>query len=630
MLIIDLVKNAALLVALVVAYQVVMSRKRRDMASGKVLFGVLLGLTGIGVMMAPVDYGNGIIFDSRTILLFVGGVFGGPLVAIISALFMAAYRAWLGGAGMWVGLLTILTAASIGCFYYYVRLRSGGVLSFARAWFGGVVVHGCMLMLFLLLPAGVGFIIVSEVWFTVFLAYPLATALVCLLFQDYEEKEQSRLNLHRLAYFDGLTALPNRLFLYERIQDKLAQCIGTSQVGVLVLIHVDRFSRFNDARGHAFGDKLLVQVAERLAAVLDGRGTLARMSGSEFLVLPHEVYDTRSLADNGGNALVEQIQGALTPDFNIDAIKVSVVASIGMAHFPLSDSDTAGEVLRRADTAMHRAKAAGGNQVTVYEASMSTVAERRFHLERELRQAIPEGQLMVYLQPQVDTHGTLVGAEALVRWQHPELGLVSPVSFIPLAEESDLIADLGICVLRQVCAHIAAGRFPDSPDFRVSVNISPRHFHQRSFVASITAILAETGADPHKLTFEVTESLLIRDVDDVISKMRQLSALGLHFSLDDFGTGYASLTYVKHLPIHELKIDKTFVHDAPVDHDSAALVESILAVARHMHLNVVAEGVETSEQAEFLKARGDVIYQGYLFGRPEPADAWFERFSNKN
>lgn len=630
MLIIDLVKNVALLVALVVAFQVVMSRKRRDMASGKILFGVLLGLTGVAVMMTPVDYGNGIIFDSRTILLFVGGVFGGPLVVAISALFMAAYRAWLGGGGMWVGLLTILMSASIGSVYYYVRLRSGGALGFAGAWLGGVVVHACMLMLFLLLPAGIGFVIVKQIWFTVFLAYPLATALVCLLFQDYEEKEQSRLNLHRLAYFDGLTGLPNRLFLYERLQDKLVQCVGTSQVGVLVLVHVDRFSRLNDARGHVFGDKLLVQMSERLTAVLGDRGALARMSGSEFLVLPHEIYDTRSLAETGSKVLVEKIQGALAPDFNIDGIKVLVVASIGVAYFPLSDTDTAGEVLRRADTAMHRAKAAGGNQVTVYEASMSTFAERQFHLERELRQAIPAGQLLVYLQPQVDTIGKLVGAEALVRWQHPELGLVSPASFIPLAEESDLIADLGICVLRQVCTYIATGRFPDSPGFRVSVNISPRHFHQRSFVASIKSILAETGVDPRKLTFEVTESLLIRDVDDVISKMQQLSALGLHFSLDDFGTGYASLTYVKHLPIHELKIDKVFVHDAPVDPDSAALVESILAVARHMHLNVVAEGVETPEQAEFLKARGDVIYQGYLFGRPEPADAWFERFSNNN
>ncbi|WJJ93051.1 putative bifunctional diguanylate cyclase/phosphodiesterase [Neopusillimonas aromaticivorans] len=260
---------------------------------------------------------------------------------------------------------------------------------------------------------------------------------------------------------------------------------------------------------------------------------------------------------------------------------------------------------------------------------MSTVAERQFHLERELRAGIPAGQLRAYLQSQVDAAGRVVGAEALVRWEHPELGLVSPASFIPLAEETDLIVDVGNWMLDRICTLQGQGAFPATEGFRVSINISPRQFHQHDFVEHVQQTLARTGASPSALTFEVTESVLINDVSDVIQKMKTLSTLGIHFSLDDFGTGYASLTYVKDLPIHELKIDKAFVHEAPVNADSAALVESILAVARHMKLVVVAEGVETRAQVDFLQSRGHaVVYQGYLYGRPQDASGWLEQVKN--
>lgn len=622
MLIIELIKNAALLVALVVLFQVTVSRKRRNQISHKILFGLLLGLVGVAVMMTPLTYGDGIFFDGRTILLFVGGVIGGPLVATLSALCMGAYRVWLGGAGMWVGLFTIVMSAFIGTIYYFYRLRIGGVLSTLQAWFGGLVVHLLMLMIFLLLPDGVGFQVVQEVGPTVLLVYPLGSALVCLLFQDYEAQEQAKLDLHRLAYYDALTGLPNRQYLVERLQEKMIVTTGQAQFGALVLLHFDRFARVNDARGHGFGDQLLRQAANRMQSALGDDVLLARISGSDFLVLPSALFDTRALAVEGTSQVLTALQAIVTTPFEIDDIRVSVFVSIGVTYFPVSDTDTAADVLRRADTAMHRAKASGGNRCVVYEQAMSTVVERQFHLERELRLAIPTGQLRVYLQSQVDTAGKLFGAEALVRWQHPELGLILPGSFIPLAEETDLIADLGVWMLREVCLLTVQDGFPHDPEFRVSVNISPRHFHQSGFVPSVLSILAQTGADPSRLTFEVTESLLIHDVDDVVKKMRMLSDLGIHFSLDDFGTGYASLTYVKDLPIHELKIDKSFVHEAPVSADSAALVESILAVARHMKLIVVAEGVETIEQADFLRTRGRVVYQGYLYGRPQSADAW--------
>ena len=625
MLVVDLIKNVALLIALVVLFQVAVPYRERNARYGRLLFGLLLGLGGVAVMLAPADYGNGIIFDGRTILLFVGAVFGGPWVAAIGAVIMGGYRWSLGGVGVWVGLSTIIMSAVIGCVYYAWRVRTQGRVSALKAWLGGLLVHVFMLLLFLLLPGGVGVVIVKEIWLVVLLTYPIATAVVCLLFQDYDERERARQSLHRLAYYDSLTGLPNRQFMVSQLQKKLEEAVLGARYGALILIHLDRFSRYNDARGHDFGDRLLMQVAARLKACLDGKAVLAHLTGSEFLVLPDALFDSRLSAGGDITHVIARLRESMTDPFDLDGIRVSVLSSMGITYFPVSETDSAGEVLRRADTAMHRAKVSGGNCSVVYERSMSTVAERQFHLERELRAGIPAGQLRAYFQSQVDSEGQLVGAEALVRWQHPDLGLVSPASFIPLAEETDLIVDVGNWMLEHVCTLLGQGRFPAVDGFRVSVNISPRQFHQPGFTAHVKDVLARTGAAPSSLTFEVTESVLINDMTDVVQKMKDLGSLGIHFSLDDFGTGYASLTYVKDLPIQELKIDRSFVHEAPLSTDSAALVESILAVARHMKLVVVAEGVETPGQVAFLKARAnEIVYQGYLYSRPQECEQWLE------
>ncbi|MGE4125907.1 MAG: EAL domain-containing protein [Pusillimonas sp.] len=629
MLVIDLVKNVALLVALVVLFQVTIPYRARNARHGKAVFGILLGVGGLLVMLTPADYGNGIIFDSRTILLFVGAVFGGPWVAAIGALIMGAYRWSLGGSGVWVGLSTIAMSGIVGSVYYFWRLRTGAGISAMQAWLGGLAVHVVMLLMFLLLPGGVGVAIVREIWPAILLAYPLATMVVCLLFQDYDQRERDRERLRRLAYYDGLTGLPNRQFMVSRIQQQLEAAVLNARYGALILIHLDRFSRYNDARGHDFGDRLLMQVGKRLKACTTGEAELAHLTGSEFLVLSEGLFDSRAVAGSEISSLSGRLRDVMMQPFDIDGIRISVLSSIGISYFPVSETDTAGEVLRRADTAMHRAKVNGGNCSVIYESSMSTVAERQFHLERELRAGVPAGQLRAYLQSQVDASGRIVGAEALVRWEHPELGLVSPASFIPLAEETDLIVEVGNWMLERICTLLGQGAFPDTEGFRVSINISPRQFHQSNFVAHVQKTLARTGALPSALTFEVTESVLINDVSEVVQKMKVLSAMGIRFSLDDFGTGYASLTYVKDLPIHELKIDKAFVHEAPVNSDSAALVESILAVAKHMKLVVVAEGVETPEQVDFLRLRGhDVVYQGYLYSRPQAADAWLDAAKN--
>ena len=323
--------------------------------------------------------------------------------------------------------------------------------------------------------------------------------------------------------------------------------------------------------------------------------------------------------------MADKIHTALHQPFSIGGEEITVTTSIGITLFPEIPDEVPDHILRRADTALHRAKRAGGNQIAFFETDMGESAEQRFRVERELRRAIPAGELRLYFQPQVDAQGHLAGAEALVRWQHPERGLVPPGVFIPIAEESDLIVDLGVWVLSESCRLMAREDMAGYP-LRLSVNLSPRHFRQKGFVPWLRDLLSATGADPTHLTLEVTEGLMIDNINDVVAKMNELTAMGIHFSLDDFGTGYSSLAYLKRLPIHELKIDKSFVQDAPTDPNDAALVETILAVARHMHLKVVAEGVETEEQAAFLNARANLIHQGYLYGRPEPAETWMARW----
>ena len=304
-------------------------------------------------------------------------------------------------------------------------------------------------------------------------------------------------------------------------------------------------------------------------------------------------------------------------------------ASVGITLYPQSASDVAHDAVRRAGTALHRAKQAGGGRAAFFEQGMGEAAEQRFRVERELRHAINAGELRLFLQSQVNVAGQLTGAEVLVRWQHPRDGLVGPGAFIPVAEESDLIVALGGWVLSHACALLAQPVFAQR-GWRLSVNLSTRQFRQAGFVPQIRALLAASGADPRLLTLEVTEGLVIDDFDDAVAKMAELADLGVDMSLDDFGTGYSSLAYLKRLPIQEIKIDRSFVRDAPANPDDGVLVEGILSVASHFGLRVVAEGVETQEQARFLRERAPgIVYQGYLFGRPEPESDWLVRATGR-
>ena len=444
--------------------------------------------------------------------------------------------------------------------------------------------------------------------------------------QDITQVKLAEDKIHQLTNFDHLTGLPNRRLLTERLESALAMAHLQSKFCALIIFNIDRFKNLNDARGHAIGDALLLAMSDRVTGLLNEKDTLARLSADEFAILLNESAVNREQISSRAMSIVSRVQESLLLPFKFsESDEVSATASLGVTLLPEGENDTVQDTLRRADTALHRAKDAGGSKVAFFDAAMTASAEQRFGIERELRHAIPAGELRLFLQPQVDANKRRVGSEALVRWQHPLRGLLAPGIFIPIAEESDLIVELDDWVMSEVCKLIAREESAGMT-LNISVNVSPRHFHHPDFVQWLIKLLESTGADPARLTLEITESLVISDINDVIVKMSELSVLGIHFSIDDFGTGYSSLAYLKRLPIHELKIDKTFIHDVPRDIDNVALVETILAVAKHMRLKVVAEGVETAEQAAFLNVRGDVVHQGYFFGRPEEAMQWIARW----
>jgi diguanylate cyclase (GGDEF)-like protein/PAS domain S-box-containing protein len=444
--------------------------------------------------------------------------------------------------------------------------------------------------------------------------------------QDVTSLRNAEATIQHLTNFDYLTGLPNKTLLMDRLGLTLAAALRKSSFSALIMLDIDRFKNLNEAGGHDLGDAILIAFSKRIAGLLREEDTMARQSADQFAVLLHDLGKDLEQASQKAINVISKIQANLrTPFIFSGNDKVSVTACLGVALFPEADDDSVQNILRRADIALHRAKDAGGSHISFFDNAMTASAENRFRIERELRTAIPNGELRLFLQPQVNSEGHRVGAEVLVRWQHPERGLLVPIVFIPVAEETDLIVELGVWVMTESCRLIAQEEQSGAP-LDLAVNISPRHFRKPEFVPWIKQLIATTGVAPYRLTFEITENLFINDINDAVCKMIELNSLGFHFSIDDFGTGYSSLAYLKRLPIHELKIDKSFINDVPTDADDVALVETILAVAKHMRLKVVAEGVETEEQAAFLNARGQVIHQGYFFGRPEPADDWIDRW----
>ncbi|MET0268446.1 MAG: EAL domain-containing protein [Duganella sp.] len=443
--------------------------------------------------------------------------------------------------------------------------------------------------------------------------------------RDITERRKSQDDIHRLAFFDVLTGLPNRRLLMDGIDKLLASSQRSAMFSAVMFVDLDRFKTINDARGHAIGDALLCKAATRLTRLMRPSDTVARIGGDEFVVLLGHLAPELEAASLAARAVAEQIRSAIGRDFEIEGQLYHCTASIGVTMLPKppagDGADTGGQhaldLLREADTAMYRAKSAGRNGIAFFEAAMQAAVEQRLSLERQLAAALAAGQLQMHVQPQVNRQGQVTGAEMLMRWPQADGRYIPPNVFIPVAEESGLILALGAWAMRQACDGVLALIAAGTP-LPLSVNVSPSQFRQADFVEQIRRLLEDTGAPPQLLILEVTEGLLVDNMEATIARMHQLAALGLRFSIDDFGTGYSSMAYLRKMPLYELKIDRSFIIDTPADASSVALVQSILAMAGHLGLQVVAEGVETQAQADFLIAHDCAGMQGYLFGRPMP------------
>ncbi len=435
-----------------------------------------------------------------------------------------------------------------------------------------------------------------------------------------EELQRTASALNRLAYFDELTGLPNRRMLMDRLGQALATARRSPMSGILLYLDLDRFKNINDARGHAAGDALLLAVAQRLGGLMREEDTVARLGGDEFVILstrPAQEHDSDARA---ARVVASKVREAFEQPFILDGQPYSASASIGVVVLGPATQGTE-DLLRNADTAMYRAKAAGRNRIAFFEAAMQKEVEEQLALESELARSIDQEQLALHLQSQVDATGTVVGVEVLLRWTHPLHGAVAPSRFIPIAEESNLILRLGNWVLEQAC-HTQRQLLAAGHAIPVSLNVSPRQFHQADFVEQVLAVLDRSGARADLLVFEVTEGLLLENLEHTIPRMNALAARGIRFSIDDFGTGYSSLAYLKRLPLHELKIDRSFIQDTPHDPGDTAIVAMILSMAQHLGLKVVAEGVETRAQADFLAAHGCHAMQGFFYSHPQALDAW--------
>lgn len=438
--------------------------------------------------------------------------------------------------------------------------------------------------------------------------------------RDISERKKAEFDIYRLAFFDVLTGLPNRRLLRDRMGVLLASAQRTGQFSAVLFIDLDHFKTINDARGHSIGDVLLIEVAKRLSSILREVDTVARIGGDEFVVLVDQLDDHIEVAGKLALTIADKIRVELAHDFAIDGQVYNTGCSIGVTLLP-KIGQSVDDLLRESDTAMYRAKSAGRNQIAFFEGKMQIEVEQRMTLERDLAKAQDLGELQMVMQAQVNLAGEPVGAELLMRWHSRERGSVSPVVFIPLAEESGLIVKMGDWVIAQACEVVLLLR-EHACHFPLSINVSPKQFRQIDFVDKVSAILSHYQLEGSHLIFEVTEGLFIDDLQETISRMSRLSALGIRFSIDDFGTGYSSLNYLKRLPLYELKIDKSFVQDIPSDANGTAIVGSILSVAKQFGLKVVAEGVETEAQAEYLVKNGCDSLQGFLYSRPLAPNAW--------
>ncbi|SNS51286.1 PAS domain S-box-containing protein/diguanylate cyclase (GGDEF) domain-containing protein [Noviherbaspirillum humi] len=448
--------------------------------------------------------------------------------------------------------------------------------------------------------------------------------LVLATLSDITERKKAEAAVHQLAFYDQLTQLPNRRLLYERLLHASAVNGRVGRSGALLLIDLDNFKTINDTLGHDKGDALLQQAAARLSRCMRGSDTVARFGGDEFVVVLEELAGGAPAAAARAEMLARRLCEALAEPFDLNGYEHLCSGSIGITLFNGTEK-TADMLLKEADLAMYRAKAEGRNCIRFFDPKMQKALNRRLELEADLRFAAARNELLLHYQPQVDHEGRVTGAEALLRWQHPKKGTISPEIFIPLAEETGLMVPIGQWVLGSACSALAAWRAdPRLQALTLAVNVSIYEFRRHDFVEHLLHLLARSGADPRRLKIEITETVLAKNMEDTVEKMSALKRHGVSFSLDDFGTGYSSLSYLKQLPLDQVKIDRSFVRDVLADQNDASITRTVIALGNTLGLEVIAEGVETLEQQAFLWGHGCYAYQGYLYSRPVPEPAFRE------
>lgn len=441
------------------------------------------------------------------------------------------------------------------------------------------------------------------------------------------ERRLAQEQIHHLAYYDSLTQLPNRRLMAEHLRHSVQSSRQLHQWGALLIFDLDHFKSINESEGHPLGDQLLLEVAQRLCSLVEASPLIGRLGGDEFAILLDALAEQPQRAANLAEDFAESLLALLAQPYQLGKANYQVTASMGIVLFD-GREHSADDLLRFADSAMYLAKQRGRNQWCFYDPEIQSALEARNQLERDLRLAVETQQLFLVYQLQVDINGCPFGAEALLRWQHPQQGLISPADFIPLAEESGLIIPIGYQVLRTACEQLVKWQaHPATDHLTLAVNVSAKQFSQADFVAQVLDILQQTQAPRHLLKLELTESMVLTQVEETIEKMHQIKALGLAFSMDDFGTGYSSLQYLKRLPLDQLKIDQSFVRDLQHE-DDATIVRTIIAMGKALNLQVIAEGVETREQQDFLARYACDAFQGYLFCRPELASEITLRLEN--
>lgn len=447
---------------------------------------------------------------------------------------------------------------------------------------------------------------------------------------DVTARKAADEQIMNLAFYDPLTHLPNRRLLMHRLAVALPASLGHQRKGALLFIDLDGFKTINDTLGHLQGDLLLEQVAARLTSCVRDGDTVARLGGDEFVVMLEQLSEEVSTAANEAEATAEKILATLDHLYPMSPAPCRITCSIGITLFGVDPHETLGEPMKRADLAMYQAKAGGRNTLRFFDPQMQTIVTTRLALENGLREAINQRELRLHYQPQIEGAGRLVGVEALVRWQRPLHGLVLPAEFIAMSEETGLILSLGHWVLQTACAQLASwAQRVEMSHLTMSVNVSASQMHQSDFVQEVLGVLERTGANPRRLKLELTESVMVSQIEDVIAKMGELEKDGVRFSLDDFGTGYSSLAYLKRMPLEQLKIDQGFVRDILTNPNDAAISKMVIVLAESIGLTVIAEGVETTGQRDFLASQGCHAYQGFLSSRPLPLEE-FEAFAQRS